>query len=238
MKSKRIKKVLILIAIIFLVLSVSYKIYDSTFEGHQTRDGVFEYNNNVYKRLQWSEGYYIRDDINEKIGDITPGLFEILTGDKWYIYDFHNDEDNTFLAVLTENQYDYFHVCYRSDVVLPELNKENVKSLEIIPKSLDDSEGLFNFDFTMNDVEAISYIGDRDLIGKILSDSEEETTLSLSEDDFDCKLSKGENYYIIAEFRDADEKLCCLVGIIYVNDKGINLEYTRQPYKVDSVFRW
>lgn len=238
MKSKRIKKVLILIAIIFLVLSVSYKIYDSTFEGHQTRDGVFEYNNNVYKRLQWSEGYYIRDDINEKIGDITPGLFEILTGDKWYIYDFHNDEDNTFLAVLTEKQYDYFHVCYRSDLILPELNEDNVKSLEIIPRSLYDSEALFNLDFTMNDIASIAYIGDRDLIGKILSDSEEETTLSLSEDDFDCKLSKGENYYIIAEFRDADEKLCCLVGIIYVNDKGINLEYTRQPHKADSVFRW
>ena len=238
MKSKRIKKVLISIAIIFLVLSVSYKIYDSTFEGHQTRDGVFEYNNNVYKRLQWSEGYYIRDDINEKIGDITPGLFEILTGDKWYIYDFHNDEDNTFLAVLTENQYDYFHVCYRSDVVLPELNEENVKSLEIIPKSLDDSEGLFNFDFTMNDVEAISYISDKDSIGKILSDSENDKVLELSEDEFDCKLSKGESYYIIANFNNADEKLCSLVGVLEVEDRVINLKYTRQPYKVDSVFRW
>ena len=88
MKSKRIKKVLISIVVIFLVLSVSYKIYDSKFEGHQARNGVFKYNDYVYKRLQWSDGYYIRDDINKKIGDITPGVFEILTGDKWYIYDF------------------------------------------------------------------------------------------------------------------------------------------------------
>ena len=238
MKSKRIKKVLISIAIIFLVLSVSYKIYDSTFEGHQTRDGVFEYNNNVYKRLQWSEGYYIRDDINEKIGDITPGLFEILTGDKWYIYDFRNDKDNTFLAVLTENQYDYFHVCYRSDVILPELNEDNVKSLEIIPRSSDDSDGLFNFDFTMNDVGPIAYIVDRDLISKILSDCEKDKVLELSEDEFDCELSDGESYYIIATFKESDEKLCSLVGILDVKDGMINLEYTRQPHKVDSVFRW
>ena len=238
MKSKRIKKVLISIVSVILVLSASYKVYDSGFEGHQTRDGVFEYNGYVYKRLQWSDGYYVRDTVNEKIGDITPDIFELMTNDELYIYDFCNDEDNKFLAVLTEKQYDYFHVCYRSDLILPELNEDNVKSLEIIPRSLYDSEALFNLDFTMNDIASIAYIGDRDLIGKILSDSEEETTLSLSEDDFDCNLSKGENYYIIADFRDADEKLCCLVGIIYVNDKGINLEYTRQPQKADSVFRW
>ena len=238
MKSQRIKKVLISITVIFLVLSVSYKIYDSTFEGHQTRDGVFEYNNNVYKRLQWSEGYYIRDDINEKIGDITPGLFEILTGDKWYIYDFHDDEDNTFLAVLTENQYDYFHVCYRSDVILPEPDEDNVKSLEIIPKSIDDNEPLFNFDFTMNDVASIAYISDRNLISKILSDYEKDTTLELSEDDFDCELSEGESYYIIANLNGADERLCYLVGVLEADDEVINLKYTRQPHKVDSVFRW
>lgn len=238
MKSKRIKKVLISIVLIFLILSVSYKIYDSRFEGYHTKDGVFEYNDYVYKRLQWSQGYYIRDDINEKIGDITPCLYDILTDDKWYIYNFCNDEDNTFLAVLTENQYDYFYVCYRSDVILPELNNNNVKSLEIIPRSVNDGEPLFNFDFTMNDVEAISYISDKDLIGKILSDCEEETTLSLSENDFDCNLSKGENYYVIANFNDADEALCFLVGVIYVNNEAIILEYTRQPHKVDSVFRW
>ena len=50
MKSKRIKKVLISIVVIFLVLSVSYKIYDSKFEGHQARNGVFKYNDYVYKR--------------------------------------------------------------------------------------------------------------------------------------------------------------------------------------------
>ena len=238
MKSKRIKKVLISIVVIFLVLSVSYKIYDSKFEGHQARNGVFKYNDYVYKRLQWSDGYYIRDDINKKIGDITPGLFEILTGDKWYIYDFCNDEDNDFLAVLTENQYDYFHVCYRSDVILPELNEDNVKSLEIIPKSPDDSEPLFNFDFTMNNVESVYYISDRNLIGKILSDCEIDATLALSADDLDCELLNDESYYIIANFKDTDEKLCSLVGVLYVKDNGLTLEYTRQPHKVDSIFRW
>lgn len=237
MKSKRIKKVLFSIAVIFLVLTVSYKFYDSRFEGHQTRDGVFEYNDYVYKRLQWSDGYYVRDTINEKIGNITPDIFELLTNDELYIYDFCNDEDNKFLAVLTEKQYDYFHVCYRSDVILPEINEANVKSLEIIPRSVNEGEPLFNLDFTMNDVTSIAYISDRDLISKILSDREE-TTLSLTEDEFDCELSKDESYYIIASFNNADERLCCLVGVIYVNDDGINLEYTRQPHKADSVFRW
>ncbi len=235
MKSKWMKKTLISIVVIILVLSVSYKIYDSRFEGHYTRDGVFEYNDYVYKRLQWSDGYYVRNTINEKIGDITPNLFEILTNDKSYIYNFHNDEDNTFLAVLTEKQYDYFHVCYRSDMILPKLNEDNVKSLEIIPR---DNEALFNLDFTMNDVSSIAYISDRNLIGKILSDCKEETTLSLSEDDFDCELAEGESYYIIANFNDTDETLCCLVGVIYAKDGVINLEYTRSPHKVDSVFRW
>ena len=104
MKSKRVKKALISIVVIILVLSVSYKIYDSSFEGHHTRDGVFEYNGYVYKRLQWSDGYYVRDTVNEKTGNITPDIFELLTDDELYIYDFCNDEDNTFLAVLTENQ--------------------------------------------------------------------------------------------------------------------------------------
>ena len=189
MKSKYMKKALISIAVIMLVLTASYKIYDSTFEGHQTRDGIFEYNDYVYKRLHISDGYYVRDDINEKIGDITPGLYDILTGDKRYIYDFRNDKDDTFLAVLTKNQYDYFHVCYRSDMILPELNEDNVKSLEIIPRSINEGESLFNFDFTMNDVEAIFYISDKALIGKILSDCEKDKTLELSEDDFDCELS-------------------------------------------------
>lgn len=238
MKFKIIKKVLISIAIIFLVLTVSYKIYDSTFEGHQTRDGVFEYNDYVYKRLHVSDGYYVRDGINEKIGDITPDLYDILTDDKSYIYDFRNDMDNTFLAVLTENQYDYFHVCYRSDVILPELNEDNVKFLEIIPKYINEDEPLFNFDFTMNYVDSVSYISDRNLIGRILSDCEKDTTLELSEDEFDCKLSKGESYYIIAIFNNADEKLCYLVGVLEVEDRVINLKYTRQPHKVDSVFRW
>ena len=238
MNSRRIKKVLISIVVIFLVLSVSYKIYDSRFDGHQTRDGVFEYNDYVYKRLQWSDGYYVRDDINEKIGDITPGVFEVLTNDKLCIYDFCNDEDNTFLAVLTENEYGYFHVCYRSDMILPELNEDNVKSLEIIPRSLDGSRTLFNLDFTMNDVESISYISDKDLISKILSDCEKDTTLKLSEDNFDLELLKNESYYIIANFNNADEKLCCLVGVLEVEDRVINLKYTRQPHKVDSVFRW
>lgn len=237
MKFKIIKKVLISIVVIFLVLTVSYKIYDSRFEGHQTRDGVFEYNDYVYKRLYVSDGYYVRDTINEKIGNITPDIFELLTNDELYIYDFCNDEDNKFLAVLTEKQYDYFHVCYRSDVILPELNEDNVKSLEIIPRSVNEGEPLFNLDFTMNDVTSIAYISDRDLISKILSDREE-TTLSLTEDEFDCELSKDESYYIIASFNNADERLCCLVGVIYVNDDGINLEYTRQPHKADSVFRW
>ena len=238
MNFKIIKKVLISIAIIFLVLTVSYKIYDSTFEGHQTRDGVFEYNDYVYKRLHVSDGYYVRDGINEKIGDITPDLYDILTDDKSYIYDFRNDMDNTFLAVLTENQYDYFHVCYRSDVILPELNEDNVKFLEIIPKYINEDEPLFNFDFTMNYVDSVSYISDRNLIGRILSDCEKDTTLELSEDEFDCKLSKGESYYIIAIFNNADEKLCYLVGVLEVEDRVINLKYTRQPHKVDSVFRW
>lgn len=238
MKSKWMKKTLISIVVIILVLSVSYKIYDSRFEGHYTRDGVFEYNDYVYKRLQWSDGYYVRNTINEKIGNITPDIFELLTDDELYIYDFCNDEDNTFLAVLTENQYGYFHVCYKSDLILPELNEDNVKSLEIIPRSPEDNEVLFNLDFTMNDVSSIAYISDRNLIGKILSDCKEETTLSLSEDDFDCELAEGESYYIIASFNNTDEKLCCLVGILDVKDGIINLEYKRQPHKVDSVFRW
>ena len=146
--------------------------------------------------------------------------------------------DNTFLAVLTENQYDYFHVCYRSDVILPELNEDNVKFLEIIPKYINEDEPLFNFDFTMNYVDSVSYISDRNLIGRILSDCEKDTTLELSEDEFDCKLSKGESYYIIAIFNNADEKLCYLVGVLEVEDRVINLKYTRQPHKVDSVFRW
>ena len=238
MKFKIIKKVLISMVVIFLVLTVSYKIYDSRFEGHQTRDGVFEYNDYVYKRLHVSDGYYVRDDINERIGDITPDLYDILTDDKSYIYDFCNDKDNTFLAVLTENQYDYFHVCYRSDVILPELNEDNVKSLEIIPKYINEDEPLFNFDFTMNYVDSVSYISDRNLIGRILSDCEKDTTFELSEDEFDCKLSKGESYYIIANFNNADEKLCSLVGVLEIEDRVINLKYTRQPHKVDSVFRW
>jgi hypothetical protein len=90
----------------------------------------------------------------------------------------------------------------------------------------------------MNNVESISYIDSRDLIGKVLSDCEKDTTLELSEDDFDCELSDGESYYIIASFNNTDEKLCCLVGILDVKDGIINLEYKRQPHKVDSVFRW
>ena len=123
-------------------------------------------------------------------------------------------------------------------MVLPELNKENVKSLEIIPRSSDDSDGLFNFDFTMNYVEPIAYIVDRNLISKILSDCEKDKVLELSEDEFNCELSDGESYYIIATFKESDEKLCSLVGILDVKDGMINLKYTRQPHKVDSVFRW
>ena len=123
-------------------------------------------------------------------------------------------------------------------MILPELKEDNVKSLEIIPRSLDGNITLFNLDFTMNDVESITYISNRDLISKVLFDCEKDTTLELSKDDFDCELLKDESYYIIANYNDTYKKLCSLVGILDVEDEVINLEYTRRPHKVDSVFRW
>ena len=241
MKSKRIKKVLISIAVIFLVLSVSYKIYDSRFEAHQTRDGVFEYNDYVYKRLEWLDGYYVRNAVNDKIGNITPDFFGMLTDDKWYIYDFCNDEDNKFLAVKTKNQWGYFHVCYRSDMILPEVNESNINSLEIIPGARDDkyeNGGLFNNDFTMNEAETVYTITDRNLIKEIMSDYQEDSKKELSSEYIDYEFSEDQVYYVITSFKEAPEELCFLVGTVYAEKDKLTLGYSKTPFGSDSIFYW
>ncbi len=230
--------VFIIVIIIFFSFQITPKAYcaKAIFDMVPNSNGqraILNFSGNDYARLPDYSGYYIWDKAkSEPIGKAKPQAFYRLFGKKWYVYTYE-DSENEFLTICLNDKNDGKYVTYkyyRDDIVLPEIDYNTVKSIELVSTEKE----LFNSDLSMNDCNSDESITDLSSIEELLNNWVTDEEKKISKEVFDTELNKASDYYMIVTFKNAPEKLCYLLGGLKVTDDSVTAFYNQELESIDE----